>query len=363
MLAEWLCESARALRNETCHPRAMTPSASPDPHESQATREDESVPGGERRVSPARLRLRQSLPWLIAAAIFYYLFNEVPIADAWAAARAARLELFLPAVMGAVFLWFLIDSAVFAFLFSRFNAKLDWAEARSLRGLTYLVTPINWNLGTAAVILHLRTSKRIAALDSTSTMVFYQFVDGLVLAAFVALGAALLPASPAAESMRNIAATCVVVIGGSLALVMGSWPRARWIEHFRSLRIFSSHRAANARDVFLLMLMKGAYFSVFVGVYWGGCRSFGVDVPLQLALAATPAIMAVSTLPITPAGFGTQQAAMLYFFGPYGGDAAILAFGVTFPVALILFRVLVGLPYLKDLPKLRRSMAEERAAS
>ena len=53
----------------------------------------------------------------------------------------------------------------------------------------------------------------------------------------------------------------------------------------------------------------------------------------------------------------TQQAAILYFFSPYGDEAAILAFGLTFPVALILFRCVLGLRYLSDLPKLRRAVA------
>jgi hypothetical protein len=302
-------------------------------------------------------------PWAIALAIFYALFREVAIAEAWAAARSARLEWFLPAMLVAVVLWFLIDSAAFAFLFSRFNAKLGWAEARSLRGMTYLVTPINWNLGTAAVILHLRTSKQIAALESTSTMVFYQLVDGMVLAGFVAAGAALLPWSPETASLRNIAAGFVLIQIVTLALVMGSWPRWRWLVRMRRFGIFRSHQAAAPRDVAVLVLMKGLYFSVFVGVYWMGCRSFGIELPLQLALAATPAVLMAGALPITPAGLGTQQAAMLYFFAPYGDEASILAFGLTLPVALILFRSLIGLPYLKDLPKLRLALAEQRARS
>ena len=84
--------------------------------------------------------LRKLAPWAIAAGILYYLFSQVPIAEAWAAMRAARLELFLPVMLAAVMLWFLVDSAAFAFLFSRFNARLSWTEARSLRGVTYLAT-------------------------------------------------------------------------------------------------------------------------------------------------------------------------------------------------------------------------------
>jgi uncharacterized membrane protein YbhN (UPF0104 family) len=264
-------------------------------------------------------------------------------------------------MMLAVVLWFLIDSAAFAFLFTRFNAELAWAEARSLRGMTYLLTPINWNLGTAAVILHLRTSKRIGALESTSTMVFYQTIDGMVLAACAALGAMSLVASPEIVSLRNAAVGFVLINVVSLAVFMSSWPRLKWIMRIRNLGIFRSHRLAGPRDVALLILMKGFYFSVFIAVFWLGCQSFGIDLPLGLAVAATPAILMAGALPITPAGLGTQQAAMLFFFEPYGDEASILAFGLTFPVALLLFRSLLGLPYLKDLPALRESMAEQKS--
>ncbi len=305
--------------------------------------------------------LKQVAPWAIAATILYFLFSKVPLADAWAAARAANLGLFLPVMMASVLMWFLIDSAAFAFLFTRFNAKLDWAEARSLRGMTYLVTPINWNLGTAAVILHLRTSKQIGALESTSTMLFYQMIDAMVLASFAALGVMLLPSTPEILSLRNIAIGIVLCQALTLAFFIGSWPSMRWFDRARSLGLFRTHRAAAWRDVAVLILMKSFYFSVFIGVFWLGCQSFEVDLPLRLAVAATPVILIAGAVPITPAGLGTQQAAMLFFFAPYGDEASILALGLTFPVALLLLRALLGLPYLKDLPRLRKAMAEQTA--
>jgi uncharacterized membrane protein YbhN (UPF0104 family) len=305
--------------------------------------------------------LRKLAPWAIAAGILYYLFSQVPIAEAWAAMRAARLELFLPVMLAAVMLWFLVDSAAFAFLFSRFNARLSWAEARSLRGVTYLATPVNWNLGTAAVILHLRTSKEIGALDSTSTMFFYQTIDGMILAAYVLLGVLLLPESPETISLRNIALGFEGFQIATLAILMNTQPEWRWLARIRGVGLFRTHRMATLRDLFYLFAIKGLYFAVFVGVFWLGSVSFGLELPLVVATAATPAILMAGAIPITPAGLGTQQAAMLYFFSPYGDEAAILAFGLTFPVALILFRCLLGLRYLSDLPKLRRAVADRQA--
>lgn len=300
-------------------------------------------------------------PWAVAVAILGYIFAQVPISEALEAASTARYEVFLAAMAAAVLTWFLIDSAAFAFLFSRYNTTLSWAQARSLRGMTYLATPINWNLGTAAVILHLRSSKNINALDSSSTMIFYQTIDAIILTGYVVLGTSLLDDTPEIISLRNTSALVAILMVALLALQMGNQPGWRWLARLRNTRLFQAHRKATLGEVALLCVMKALYFSVFIGVFWFGCHAFGVNVPLQLTIAATPAILLAAAIPITPAGLGTQQAAMIYFFSPYGDEASILAFGLTFPVALILFRCLLGLIYLKELPQLRQAVAERRA--
>jgi uncharacterized membrane protein YbhN (UPF0104 family) len=108
-------------------------------------------------------------------------------------------------------------------------------------------------------------------------------------------------------------------------------------------------------------VLKGLYFAVFVGAYWLGTLSFGIELPLTLAIAATPAILMAGVVPITPAGLGTQQAVLLYLLAPNGDEAANHAIGHTVPVVLILFRCLIGLRYLSELPKLRRAVAEQIA--
>lgn len=327
---------------------------------SSAESSDQSDASPDSTPSPVVTWLKKSAPWVITALILYFLFATVPFEDTWKAAQAARLEIFFPVMLVAVVLWFLIDSAAFAFLFSRFNADVSWAEARSLRGMTYLLTPINWNLGTAAVILHLRTSKRIGALESTSTMLLYQSVDGMVLAALAGLGALLLPVTSTSISIRNIGLGIVVVTAVSLAFMMGNWANFRWAMRVRALGVFQSHRKAVPRDIAILIALKSVYFLVFIGAYWLGSLAFGVELPFGFALASTPAVMMSAALPITPGGLGTQQATMLYFYSPYGDEAAVLAFAFTFPVVLLLFRALLGLPYLKDLPALRAAIAEQK---
>jgi hypothetical protein len=44
---------------------------------------------------------------------------------------------------------------------------------------------------------------------------------------------------------------------------------------------------------------------------------------------------------------------MLYFFASFGSEAQILAYGFSFPVALIVARLPLGLLYVRDLALLR----------
>ncbi len=335
------------------HPR----SAASDPRQSAVEAPDEKR-AGSRVVAGAR----KLAPWVLAAAILAALFWKISFGEVWSAARAARLEAFLPGVLVAVAIWFWLESAAFAYLFTRFNAPVSWAEARSLRGMTYLLTPINWNAGTAGIILHLRRSKSIGAIESSSSMLFYGMVDGMVLAGLALAGMFLLPESPEIASLRRIAAGIEGFLVALLALFMAPAPGWRWLRRLRGLAIFRSHGLARPRDLAWLILLRGAYFSIFVGFFWLGSSAFGIALPFGIATASMPVILLVAGIPITPAGLGTQQATMEFFYAPYGDPAAILAFGLAFPVAVTLARCLLGLPYLRSLARLRLRASEQAQA-
>ncbi len=285
----------------------------------------------------------------------WFLFDRVPLADAWTAAGQARLVEFVLVTALAVTAWWLLESRAFAYLFTRFNAPVSWKEARALRGLTYLATPINWNLGTAAIILHLRRSKGIGALQSTSTMLFYGIIDLLVLATLALVGASTLPDSPAIAQIQRAAAIADGFAIAMLVVLMTSRPGWSWLQRFRAAGIFSTHRQATLRDLAVLVAVRACYFTGFVLYFWLGTWAFHAAAPLLFAMAATPIVLVVAALPITPAGLGTQQAAMLYLFAPHGSEAAILAFALCFPVALICARLPLGLLYIRDLASLRES--------
>lgn len=300
-------------------------------------------------------RLKTIAPWLGAIAIFGYLFWDVPYEDAWEAARSARLDLFIPEMLIAVIFWFLLDSAALAYLLTRFNAPVSWAEARSIRGITYLVTVLNWNVGTAAIVLHLRRSKRVPALESTSSLFFYGNCDATLLMALTLIGTSTFPDSAGLATIQKFAAVFFAFQIGIFILLTTNRPDWAWVRRVRGAAIVRSYRLSSLQDFSVVMGLKLIYFIGFLWIFWAGSHAFGVGIPFSLAVASAPAIMMISALPVSPAGLGTQAAAMVFFWSDYGDKAAILAFGLVFPVALTLSRCFLGLLYLKDLRALKRT--------
>lgn len=303
-------------------------------------------------------RLKKWLPWVVGIAVLGYLFRRVPLREAFDAARDANFAALLGAALVGVVAWWALESSAFAYLFSRFNAPLSRREARSLRAVTYLLTPINWNLGTASIVLHLRRSKGIAALAATSSLLFYGLIDGLVLGGLTLVGVQTLPPSPMVETIAGVARWFVGVQLVLLAFFLLPLPSWSWRRRVRSLGVFRTHSLAGGRDVAVLIAIRGLYFVGFILFFWAGTRAFAVDVPLSHLAAVVPAILLVSGLPITPAGLGTTQAAMLYFLGPFGSEAQILAYGLCYPVVLVAARMPLGLLYVRDLALLRAPIPE-----
>jgi uncharacterized membrane protein YbhN (UPF0104 family) len=325
--------------------------------------------------------LKRWLPWALALGIILAMFSRVPIEEALAAARQARLEIFAALVLTSVGLWFLIESAAFRYLFSRFNASTSWREACSLRGASYLLAPIHLSVGKAAVVVRLRTMKNVPLLAGTSSMLLYQTIDGVVLAGLAIVGLALIPSTPDLVGLWIAAITTLVVSLAYLALIRADWPRMAVLDRLRRLALHRSHRAMRGRDFAVLVTAKLAYHLVFAVALWLGLRSFGVVVPLSTSIATSPVIEAIGGLPITPAGLGTQQSAMLYFFGNIGffggagssGGAAafdgvarvpaVVAFGFSFPIAIIVARCALGLVYLPEIMRARPATSPEESGA
>jgi uncharacterized membrane protein YbhN (UPF0104 family) len=312
---------------------------------------------------PGSMLIRRSLPWVVAIAIAGYVFRVVSIGEAWSALLRARIEVFVPVVLGSVLCWFLIESRAYAYVFSRFNTPVSWREARALRGLTYLLTPIHLSLGKAALVWRLRTVKNVPLLAGASSVALYQTIDAIVLAGLTATGLWLIPATPETSAARSVAIAILLTLLVYLLVLRTGRPDIRMLDRVRALSIHQAHRKIDFRDAAVIVCAKLAYHLIAVAAFYFGTQAFGIDVPFALVLATTPTIEAIGGLPITPGGFGTQQAAMLLFYGGHGSEAAIVAFGFSLPIAFMVARSLLGLVYLPGMANRRQALPQSRPSA
>lgn len=300
--------------------------------------------------------LRSAVQWGVGLLILWLLFRNVPFAEAMEAARRADLTLLVVASLLVAIIWFLLDSAALSFLFSRFHVPFSYREARSIRALSYLLAMVNWNLGSGAIMLHLRRTKGLPLTASLASMLFYNSLDGFVLLGMAAFGFA-----TAAGGMQDFAIGVGIAFAVLLALVLAiRSDRPAWepLDRLRGATVLRTIRTATPADFALMGVARLVYFLIFVLYFWAALRAFSVEVSATYLMGTVPLVLLSGVLPITPAGLGTQQAAMLYFLSPFGEEASILAFGLAFPVLMMLARLPLSLLYLPDLAALRRTLDE-----
>lgn len=292
-------------------------------------------------------------PWVGAVGVVSWVLYQVPMGEVIAASREAQLGWFFAAVLGGVAFWFLLDSFGFSLLFSRFNAPLSWSEARTLRGVTYLLAALNWNIGTAGLVLFLRRVKGIPALRSTSSLLFYAILDISALLLMGTIGAAYLETSEDLARFGTVAGGIIGAMLLFLVVLVPDIPEWGWLQRLRDWSVFRTPRAAGPRDYFVFLVLRLAYFTIFALVFFFGAKAFGLAVSLPLAMASTPLILLSGALPIAPGGIGTHAAAMLYFWPDAGEQGAVVALGLLLPFALTGGRVILGLPYLAEFRRLQ----------
>ena len=89
---------------------------------------------------------------------------------------------------------------------------------------------------------------------------------------------------------------------------------------------------------------------IIVFGHWLAMLAWGIPVPFGVAATVMPAVVIAGVLPISPAGLGTIQAALVYFFSDYAAGATaddraalVLAFSIVHFVYAMLGQLAVGL--------------------
>ena len=176
-------------------------------------------------MNPARTvpwsRLRTVLPWFVTVALLAYMLRPYGNADGRtelvaAYARPPAWAVIFP-VLGACGAFFADSLATFLALYWA-AARLRYRELVIIRGVTYFLAIVNYNLGQAALVVAL-TKRGIAMTRATGLILFTMGINVIVLLACTSISLATgAPAPPILRTVLWAAAASLPVYAGLLLL-------------------------------------------------------------------------------------------------------------------------------------------------
>ena len=317
------------------------------------------VPNDAAPASASRSRLRALLPWLGTLLLMGYLVWAYDARAAWDALREAPL-------IGLVLLWggvsaivFFLDSAGLFVLFSRLNGAVQYRDVMVIKGSSYFLNIVNYAAASGGIAYLVWRRWRFPFLEVTSSVLFLNVVDLLVLNVFVTGGLWLTDLSLPVAAVQTI----VYVNIGLYALYFGSM--IYWNAGFdflvlgrlRKWSIFSAFARAEVRTHLALFGLRATMLVVYICMQYAALQLFEIDAPLGEVMVYNSIVTLVITLPISIAGLGTSQLIMLEVYADYGTDAAILAYSTASIFAFMIIRAAIGYVSLAPLQRLPRAPA------
>ena len=315
-------------------------------------------------------RLKTILPWLVAAGILYFLFQKIPADDVLSTITHADIPRFIFFAVGYFVIIMMADCLGLKWLLSRFSTKVSFKETILLRGATYLLMVINYNLAQGGIAFYLKRTHKAPVFKTLGAMFYLMLIDFSLMLTFSIFAVTAEEITYRGIALRPWIIQFALVFYTGLVLWLLFWltinrpfanrlRRLKTIDWIVSRHLFVAFRESTTTDyvktvLYRLPTLMLVVFSLFLWI-----NAFRSSLPLADLFLYTPVIMVVSTLPITPAGLGTMQALCIEFFktrftspmisgGIYAPEELILAGSLLWGMGNFVLKVLFGFYCLRQ---------------
>jgi uncharacterized membrane protein YbhN (UPF0104 family) len=290
-------------------------------------------------------RLVRLLAWVVTAGLLVLLFRKIPFSQVVAATRGAA-PWTIPVALLCTIAVYLGDSFAIWKTFGWFLTQLSFADVLLVRGATYLLAAINYNVGQGAIVYFVHRVARVPVMRGVATILLIMGVNVLALLFLTTVGLAAAPTVPHAVVVLVLVAYAGLAVYVTAVVLRPRWLAARPIFEV----LLNAGLGGHLRTLLVRLPHIGALITLQIALLWG----FGVRVPLVEALAALPVVFFVAVLPISVQGLGTTQATMVYFFARWApGDhaaqqAAVLAASLVGQAVMLAFQAVLGTACLRS---------------
>lgn len=272
-------------------------------------------------------RLKAILPWFLAAGIFAYLFHIYPPGKIWGALQYVSLQSFIPFTI-AYFIWiYFVDVYAMVRVLKRFGFKVPLKSLLPARGVTYLIMVLNYGAAQAGFAYYLKKKHQIPIWEALSIFFFIAVIDLYWIFTLAFAGSFFQQYQLGGIKLKNF--VWLVTAAAYAALILNylfwrgplymklkkkNWAPLNWI---RKKDIFRLFKEAHWSDYLKLAALRvPIHVSLILFMYivlW----TFNVFVPFTQILGNMPLVFLVGTVPITPGGLGTANAAIVELLKPY----------------------------------------------
>jgi hypothetical protein len=301
-------------------------------------------------------RLLRLLPWLVTAGLLFFLFRRISFISVWEAARQAPLWM-APVVLGCVALVYLGDSFAIWKTFGWFLTRMSFTDVLLVRGATYLLAAINYNVGQGAIVYFVHKNAGTTIMRGVATILLVLGVNVLALLFLATGGMAVGPPLPhLVKVIVGVAWGGLVVYAAVVAI------RPRFVDRPLFEVLLSAGLGGHARA----LVVRLPHIAALIAFQFSALRAFGVEVPLVYAVATLPITFFIAVLPISVQGLGTTQAAMIYFFARFAHgstamqEASVIAASLVAQAIAFSFQALLGVVCLRS--RALQASAKEQAA-
>jgi hypothetical protein len=284
-----------------------------------------------------RKHLGRIAAWLVTAGLLYLVFRNIKFADVVTSIRGAA-PWTVPACLASVFAIYLGDSFAIWKTFGWFLAKFSFAEVLVVRGATYLLAAVNYNVGQGAIVYFVHRARGVPVVRGIATVLFIMGINIVALLLLASVGVRVAPAVPSALPLGLGLAWAGLALYALVVALKPVFLQKREVLQVLLAAGFGGHARA--------LLARVPHIAALVAYQWMMLRAFGVEVPLGQAAAVLPMVFFIAVLPISVQGLGVLQWTMVFFFARYapgGNEAPVVTASLVSQAIATTTQVIIGL--------------------
>lgn len=324
---------------------------------------------------------KKVFPWLAAVAIFAWLFHLYPPQTILNSLKYMDIPRFCAVAVAYVLFMFLVDTFSISRVLGLFGHREAVRELLPARGVTYLLMIVNYAAGQAAFAFYQYRKHGIPISKMLGIFGIIVVVDLflLVTIAFVATFFTSWPLEVAGMSIGDfvrVFAIAIYVGFAALVLVANRCADLSFVRRLRTVRIVDLIVTTTLGRYLRVGLCRLPVHIFIMGGMYIAVRAFGIEVAFAKVLANIPIVFFIGSLPITPGGLGTSNAALVELFKPFvsapaivsgqaGAGELLFSFSLIWVFANYFMKALIGVVCLKfvsrDLFRPTPDISEEEA--